>query len=77
MTISIPHPAKFILDICKILARLRARDLNTSVRWYYERDDTDMLEAGMEMSQIVKFPFEYVETEPKDFVNENGLINHE
>lgn len=57
--------AKCILDICKILARLRAGQIETRVRWYYEKDDTDMLEAGSEMSQIVKFPFEYVETDPE------------
>lgn len=57
--------AKCILDICKILARLRTNKIETRVRWYYEKDDTDMLEAGSEMSQIVKFPFEYVETEPE------------
>jgi isocitrate dehydrogenase kinase/phosphatase len=57
--------AKCILDICKILARLRAGQIETRVRWYYEKDDTDMLEAGNEMSQIVKFPFEYVETDPE------------
>jgi len=57
--------AKCILDICKILARLRTHDIETRVRWYYEKDDTDMLEAGNEMSQIVKFPFDYIETEPE------------
>jgi len=57
--------AKCILDICKILSRLRANSLETRVRWYYEKDDTDMLEAGSEMSQIVKFPFDYIETEPE------------
>ena len=56
--------AKCILDVCKILARLRANNIETRVRWYHDREDTDMLEAGNEMSQIVKFPFEYVETEP-------------
>ena len=69
---------KFILDICKIIARIRAREINASVRWYHERDDNDMLEAGMEISQMVRFPFEYVETEPKDyFPNGNGLDQSE
>jgi hypothetical protein len=55
--------AKCILDICKILARLRSQEINASVRWYYVKNDTDMFEAGREMSQIVKIPFEYIETE--------------
>lgn len=54
---------KFILDMCKILAGLRSKGINLSVIWHYEREDGDMLEVGKEMSRIVKFPFEYVESE--------------
>lgn len=60
---------KLILDICKILARLHARGMNVKVNWCYERDDVDMLEAGQEMSRIVKFPFEYTETDPMQFLS--------
>jgi hypothetical protein len=56
---------KLILDLCKVLARLQAKGMNVSIKWYYEKDDVDMLEVGHEISRIVKFPFEYVETEPK------------
>jgi hypothetical protein len=31
------------------------------VRWHYEADDIDILEAGKEMSRMAKIPFEYVE----------------
>jgi hypothetical protein len=55
--------AKCILDICKILARMRAQGIDASVKWFYVKDDADMLEAGREMSQIVSLPFEFVETE--------------
>lgn len=55
--------AKCILDICKILSRMRLNNVDASVKWYYVRGDIDMLEAGKEMSQIVKIPFEFVETE--------------
>lgn len=69
---------KFILDICKIIARIRAREINASVRWHHEKNDSDMLEAGMEISQMVRFPFEYVETEPEDYYpDENGLEQSE
>jgi len=54
---------KLILDICKVLARLQARGMNVSIKWHYEKDDIDMMEVGHEISRIVKFPFEYVETE--------------
>lgn len=53
--------AKFILDICKKLSRLRSDGDNIIVKWHYEEDDDDMHEVGQEMSRISKLPFEYVE----------------
>jgi hypothetical protein len=50
---------KMILDICKILAHLRSEGINVEVNWHYEEDDIDMLEAGREMSKIVRLPFEF------------------
>jgi len=55
--------AKCILDICKVLARLNANKFDVSVKWYYIKNDSDMFEAGVEMSQIVKIPFEFIEIE--------------
>lgn len=56
---------KLILDICKVLARLQSRGMNVTINWQYEKDDIDMMEVGQEMSRIVKFPFEFTETEIK------------
>lgn len=56
---------KLILDICKQLAALRSKGINIIVKWYHEKEDGDMLEVGKEMSRIVKFPFEYIESEMK------------
>ncbi len=53
---------KLILDICKVLAGLHLKGFNIIVKWYYEKEDGDMLEVGQEMSRIVKFPFEFVES---------------
>ena len=53
---------KCILDICKVLARLHSKEVNININWHYEKDDDDMLLAGKEISRIVKFPFEYIET---------------
>jgi hypothetical protein len=50
------------LDICKVLAGLRLQGFNIIVKWYHEKEDGDMLEVGKEMSRIVKFPFEYIES---------------
>ena len=54
---------KLILDICKVLAGLRLKGINIVVKWHFEKEDGDMLEVGKEMSRIVKFPFEYIESE--------------
>jgi hypothetical protein len=53
---------KLILDICKVLARLRSKGINITVKWHFEKDDYDMMEVGKEMSKIVKFPFEFIES---------------
>ena len=50
--------AKYLLDFCKQIATARTKGLDMSVRWHYEGDDIDMLQAGREMSRIVKVPFE-------------------
>lgn len=55
---------KLILDICKVLARMHARGMNVAINWHFEKDDTDMMEVGQEISRIIKFPFEYTEIEP-------------
>jgi hypothetical protein len=45
-----------------VLAALRSKGFNITVNWHSEKNDDDMLEAGREISRIVKFPFEYVES---------------
>jgi hypothetical protein len=54
---------KLILDVCKVLASMRLKGFNISVIWHYEKDDVDMHEAGKEMSKIVRFPFEFIESD--------------
>lgn len=53
--------AKYLLDFCKQIAAARSRGIDLTVRWHYEENDTDMLDAGKEMSRIAKFPFEYIQ----------------
>ncbi len=53
---------KLILDICKVLARWRMSGFDINIKWHFEKEDTDMLEVGREMSRIVRFPFEFVES---------------
>ncbi len=53
--------AKYILDFCKQISNVHAKGKNLTVKWHYEDDDVDMLEAGREMSRMAKIPFEYVQ----------------
>jgi hypothetical protein len=53
---------KLLLDICKSLVRLSMNGIKVIINWHFEKDDYDMLEAGREMSRIVKYPFEFIET---------------
>jgi hypothetical protein len=53
--------AKYLLDFCKQIASARSKGIDIAVRWHFEENDIDMLQAGKEMSRIVKFPFEYIQ----------------
>jgi hypothetical protein len=52
--------AIYILDICRNIARVRSKGKNISIRWHYEKDDSDMLSMGREMSRSSNVPFEYI-----------------
>jgi len=51
--------AKYILDLCKMIAAARIKGAEIIINWHYESDDADMLEAGKEISKIAKIPFEF------------------
>jgi hypothetical protein len=57
--------AKYILDLCKMIAATRVKGREITLKWHYERDDMDMLEAGREMSRISKLPFDFVQKDIK------------
>jgi len=38
-------------------------DSSVSVKWYYEEDDEDMLEAGEDYEAIIDLSFEMIEVE--------------
>jgi hypothetical protein len=51
--------AKYLLDFCKKMTRLQMKVNNITIRWYYDAEDTDMLEVGQEMSKLARIPFEF------------------
>ena len=53
--------SKCILDVFKKLESIS--DSSVSVKWYYEEDDEDMLEAGEDYEAIIDLSFEMVEVE--------------
>ena len=48
------------------LKKLPEAGLPVSVEWYYEEDDSDMKEAGTDISLLVEMDFKYIE-KPAEF----------
>lgn len=53
--------SKCILDVFKKLESIKKSGKEISVKWHYEEDDEDMLEAGEDYDAIIDIPFEMVE----------------
>ena len=58
--------SKCIYDILKEVKRLEAKGKKVMVRWYYDEDDEDMLEAGEDYSDLLDLPFKFIEYHPND-----------
>jgi len=52
--------SKVILDILTMFEEMIEEGHELLVRWYYSKDDEDMLEAGEEYAEMVEVPFEMV-----------------
>ncbi len=52
--------SKCILDVFKMLEKIKKSGKDISVKWHYEEDDEDMLEAGEDYDAIIDIPFEMV-----------------
>lgn len=55
--------SKCILDVFKKLEKIKANGSDTTINWYYEEDDEDMLEAGEDYQAIINIPFKMIEME--------------
>lgn len=53
--------AKFLYDIFSELKKLPDAGTPVNVEWYYEFEDTDMLEAGNDISTLVEMKFTYIQ----------------
>ena len=55
--------SKAFLKIFKALEKVKSRNKNIEVNWYYEEDDLDMKECGLDFSSLVNLPFNFIEVE--------------
>jgi len=55
--------SKCILDVFKKLESISKSGSAVRVKWFYEKDDEDMLEAGEDYQAIIDLPFEMIEVE--------------
>ena len=52
--------SKVILDILLKFEELVENGKEVVIKWFYNEDEEDMLEAGEEYADIVEVPFEYI-----------------
>lgn len=53
--------SKCILDVFKKLEVIHKAKNPVDIKWFYEEDDEDMLEAGEDYESIIRVPFEMIE----------------
>ena len=53
--------AKFLFDIFFELKNLSDMDERVEINWFYDPDDEDMKEAGLEMEELVEISFNFIE----------------
>lgn len=55
--------AKYLLTILKKIGNYFNEGYNINIDWYFESDDDDMKEAGEQMSEMTKLPFNFIEVD--------------
>jgi hypothetical protein len=53
--------AKFLFDIFSELRRLLIKDIKVEVDWYYDEEDDDQKEAGVDISILVEMDFTFIQ----------------
>ena len=52
--------AKYIYDIVDALKQIKEDGTNVGIAWVFDEEDTDMKEAGEDMSSLAEIDFEYI-----------------
>lgn len=55
--------AKFLMTLINRIEKLKQIDVNAEVQWHYYHEDIDMKEMGMEFSNLVSVPFNFISIE--------------
>ncbi|NOZ47220.1 MAG: DUF1987 domain-containing protein [Chlorobi bacterium] len=53
--------AKFLLDVIVEVHKFHLAGYNIVINWFYDEGDDDMLETGEDLSDMVDFPFNFIE----------------
>lgn len=52
--------AKFLYDIFLELKSAQSENCHLEVQWYYEEDDTDLLDAGKDIASMAEMTFNFI-----------------
>lgn len=52
--------AKFLFDIVDVLRIMKEKGIHVGVAWMWDEEDTDMKEAGEDLSYLVEMDFTYI-----------------
>ncbi len=52
--------SKLVQDILNKLEPLKEKGVEVKIFWYYEQDDEDMLDLGIEFQENINIPFEII-----------------
>ena len=52
--------SKCLVDIFRRLEKMHQMGVNIHVKWYYEQEDEDMQDSGLDFKEIIKLPMEMI-----------------
>lgn len=67
--------SKCLYDIFRDIKSLMDSGKKVAIKWYYEQDDDDMLEAGEDYCDLLGLPFSFVEYAPNYHVVSSNETN--
>jgi hypothetical protein len=53
--------SKKVIEIINILVKSNAADKDLKINWYYKKDDEEQREEGEDYSDMVNYPFNFIE----------------